>query len=167
MSESDEKELRKLKMEADMQREKFAKNHGRSESDMTGYGDITKKDFHAHTYDQDEAAGALKHRDAVPKEDRDKKRQFSKKQGEEAFKDTIKPPFEDDPHKGIDVTGREVSNIPKSDNFHQVDHILAHSRGGKSSDDNARSLDANANQRRGNKPLSDKHDTLFRRDYLE
>lgn len=154
----------KNKITIDMMREKIGRQRGHR---AEGYGDITKRDCHAQAMSEDDHAGALDRRDRIPHDQRDPKRLFSEGQAAESFQKASQAPFSKDDHERIDVTGRRVSDMPGSANRQQTDHVLAHSRGGPTTIDNARPLDGNANRRRGNEPLSEKHEELFRRDYLD
>lgn len=130
----------------------------------TKAGEASQTECYDRVFDQDHRAGALTNRDMVPREDRDLRRVFTKDERAVAYDEA--PTIPGSAGSRMDLTGRNVSIEPGSTNA-DTDHILAHSMGGKTSQDNARILERQANQSRGNKPLSDVHDKLFRPDYLD
>ncbi len=137
--------------------------HINEDPDHGKVNDMIQDDAKKECERQDKDSGALDGGERIPKEDRYRPRNFSAKQRDKAFEECPDIPDSDGKEK-MDITGRTITNQDKARNV-ETDHEWAHSRGGKTIQENARSLERNANRQRKDTPLSPQHDKLWRPDY--
>ena len=125
-----------------------------------------KKEAQKQSEIEDKRSGALDHRDRIPKEDRYKPHFFSPKQRDQAFDNC--PDVPNRPGDKMDMTGRKIhqKDEERGRNF-DTDHTWAHSRGGPTIPENARSLHGQSNRGRQDDPLSENLNRLWSHDYRE